>query len=107
MLTEDFDTEAYAFQIRQLAAQYQSGANLSQIKRLVDLEIISMETNLKYHYQSRFHLNMWSSLFQNLNAYVTKHSDPKWLTVIVYARRQVSRKKGAAKTRIKQTGAPS
>jgi len=44
---------------------------------------------------------MWSELFKNLNTFTNKCSDPDWMTVIAYARRQVSRKKGAAKARLK------
>jgi len=105
----ELDTVVYAFQIRQLAARHQSGEDLRQIKNLVDDVIRSMEVNLKYHYhyhyhyhyQNRLHLKMWSELFKNLNTFTNKCSDPDWMTVIAYARRQVSRKKGAAKARLK------
>ncbi|MBZ6385914.1 hypothetical protein [Pantoea piersonii] len=101
MLRVDFNTEFYAFQIRQLAARYQCGEGLKDIEKLVDSVIISMEEKLKRDYVNRFHLEIWSQLFENLNAYINKFSDPAWMMVIAYAKRQVMRKKGAAKAKFK------
>lgn len=99
LLRNDFDTEFYALQIRQLAAQYQSGAELSEIKALVDKSIKSMESILQY--DCDYQLQKWSELFESLHAYANKFSDPDWMTVMSYARKQVSRKKGAANARHK------
>lgn len=99
MSRKNLDTEFYAIQIRRLAAMHQSGGGTLKIKKLVDNVIASMEAMLKF--EEDVQVMKWSELFKNLDAYMSKFSDPNWMTIILYARRQISQKKSTAKTRYK------
>lgn len=102
MLIKDFDVTLYALEIRRLAASYQTGGCLNDIKMKVDNVIRSVQGLLGY--DSDFQVKKWSELFEVLGFYMSNTADPKWKTVITHARYRVNCKKHSAIFRRKRFG---
>lgn len=101
MYVAEVDTQFYVLEIRRLAASYQMGDSLSEVRVRVDDTIKSMQAMLGY--DSDYQAEKWAELFNELGAFSTNNADPEWHSVIAYARRKVNCKKHSAIFRCKRS----
>jgi len=64
-------------ELRQLAASYQEGGNLTETKTLIDEAIRDVNTGLSGDPVCR--LAVWTALQQEVRRYFSNMSDPRWL----------------------------
>lgn len=83
-------------EIRRLAATYQSGNVLSEVKRQVDEAIHNLAGTLGRNRTCR--LAVWSQMNVDLQSYISNLSDPRWLDVINHARHRVKTRRYTVKT---------
>lgn len=96
-----FDTEFYVLKIRRMAAGFQSGECLNEIKESVDALIKIVEVQLRREPKSE--VEGWAQLLCRLHGISRNTADPDWMTVIAYARRRINTKKHTAITRRKKS----
>jgi len=96
----NFDTEFYVLKIMRMAAAFQSGECLNEIKGRVDDLITLVETQLRREPESE--VEGWVRLSYHLLGISRNTSDPDWMTVIAYTRKRVNTKKYIAMSRRKK-----
>lgn len=90
----------HAREIRKLAAACQSGANLADIKKQVNLLI--SDVSRAAGGDSDHQIRIWSALLVSVECYITNKCDPKWTDVMRHARQKIKmRRRGCHKKRIK------
>lgn len=94
------DIDFYTLQLKRLAARYQSGENLKSITENVKGLIKSLENKLGD--DCDYQVACWGDLSRKLTPLVRNTSDPKWVSVISYAVKQVNYKKNTALHRRKR-----
>jgi len=67
----------YVTELRQLAASYQEGGNLTETKIQIDEAIRDVNTGLSGDPVCR--LAVWTALQQEVRRYFSNMSDPRWL----------------------------
>ncbi|RPD94684.1 hypothetical protein BBB56_20485 [Candidatus Pantoea deserta] len=87
----NIDINHYALELRRIAASYQTGDTLTDVKKKVD----ALMDALKAALASDTHLQVqkWSELAEALNNSMRNTADPDWTTVMAYARSKVNRSK--------------
>lgn len=94
-----------AQKIRQIAGVYQSGGNLNDAKRSVDLAL--SELGYLNRKQPELQIINWGQLRLSLQAYLNYCSDIRWLTVIKYARAKAGSRRAGAVQNLKKKVARS
>lgn len=89
-----------ARKIRQIAGVYQSGGNLKDAKRSVDLAL--SELGLLNRKQPELQIINWGQLLLSLESHLNYCSDTHWLTVIKYARAKTSSRRAGAVQNLKK-----
>ncbi|TPV47566.1 hypothetical protein FJW01_03680 [Pantoea deleyi] len=89
-----------AQKIRQIAGVYQSGGNLMDAKRSVDLAL--SELGYLNRTQPELQIINWEQLRLSLQAYLNCCSDIRWLTVIKYARAKAGSRRAGAVNNLKK-----
>lgn len=100
MYIKKVDINDYALELRRIAAGYQSGEKLTEVKKKVDHLIDGMKAALTSDAQVQ--VQKWGELADALNVYMRKTADPDWSTIMAYARRKVNRSKQNAMYRRKR-----
>jgi len=81
------DIDFFPLRLRKHAAAYQTGMSLREAKLNVDSTLHLLKTSLGD--DKEFQLKKWTELLSSLDSYLSKTSDPLWITVINYARLRV------------------
>lgn len=94
MPTDKVDINFYILQFRRLAARHQSGESLTSITEYVEGLIKSFETKIQNDFD--YQITKWGELSRKLTLFTPNTADPKWVTVIAYARKRINAKKHTA-----------
>ena len=100
MPTFRVDSHFYILQLRRLAARHQTGESLNTIMQDVEELIKSYEKKLGN--DCDYQVASWGELSRKLTLFVRNTSDPRWVSVISYARKRINSKKQTAIHRRKQ-----
>ena len=100
MYITEVDVDHYALELRRIAAGYQTGEKLPDVKKKVDGLIDTLKTTLASDAQQQ--VQTWSELADALSHYMKNTADPDWTTIMAYARRKVNRSKQNAMFRRKR-----
>lgn len=87
----NIDINNYALELRRIAASYQTGETLSDVKKRVDVLMDALKTSLPS--DTQLQVQTWSELAVALNVSMRNTADPDWTTVMAYAKRKVNRSK--------------
>ena len=94
------DINHYALELRRIAASYQTGEKLTDVKKRVDALINSLKLSLAS--DAQLQVQKLSELAEALSFCMKNTADPDWTTVMAYAKRKVNRSKQNAMFRRKR-----
>ncbi len=100
MFIKKVDIGHYALELRRIAAGYQTGETLPEVKKKVDGVIETLKTTLTS--DAQIQVQKWGELADALSFYMKNTADPDWTTVMAYAKRKVNRSKQNAMFRRKR-----
>lgn len=100
MYITEVDIDHYALELRRIAAGYQTGEKLPDVKKKVDGLIDALKMTLAS--DAQLQVQKWSELAEALSFYMKNTADPDWTTVMSYAKRKVNRSKQNAMFRRKR-----
>lgn len=85
----------FAIEIKKLAAEYQSGKVLQEVKADVDGLIQSIRESIGP--DKKVQIEQWSILLEALEGYRNSRADPAWSIVISHAVRRIKSRRSSAK----------
>lgn len=100
-MPEDY-VHLFAVQIRKLAAQYQTGCDLREVKAEVDRLIQAMKDIIGP--DKGYQITKWSQLLEELGRYNNSTADPRWEKIISYATFRIKSRKKTAISYAKSAG---
>lgn len=89
--TEKVDITFYALELRRIAAGFQTGEKLNEVKHKVDRTLEAFKALLVSDAERQ--VQRWNELAEALGGYMKNTADPDWTTVMAYAKRKVNRSK--------------
>lgn len=86
----------YVIEIRKLAAEYQCGGNLTDLKKKVDTLIRSLSEEVSEDKTTQ--AEVWNMMLTTLERYFNCKAHPRWETIISHAKMRVKTRKRSALT---------